>query len=87
MKTKLLKKIRKQYSIVYYPARGVYEIEYPHSDLTIHFIESLHEKSCVSSDKTLQGAKDKLMIVVRHIYYKHSRKYKLSQVKHKVWYK
>jgi len=87
MKTKLLRRIRKQYSIVYYPARGIYEIEYPHSDIRIGFIEDLDKTSCVRFDKTLQGAKDKLMIVVRHTYYKHSRKYKLSQVKHKVWYK
>ena len=85
MKTKLLKKIRKQYSIVYYPYKKYYEIDYPEKGLMSSWGYYLDEKFS-DTHRTLQGAKDSILNLVKMKYYKYSKKYKLEQIKQKVWH-
>lgn len=91
MKTKLLKKVRKQYSIVYYPNTGWYKITHPHSDLSLIYLECFETKESredggVTKSKTYHGAVDKLLKIVRSNYSKYTRKYKMSKINYKVWY-
>lgn len=85
MKTKLLKKIRKQYSIVYYPHTCTYEVLYPEKD-TFRDIYKICYRELRTNPKSFNEAKDHLMTIVRSKYYRYTRKHKLSQIKQKVWY-
>ena len=78
MKVKLLKRVRKQYSIVYYPSRDVYEVKHPHSWTRIYPL--------VTTQKTFESATTVLKSIQHRIYGKHTRKHKQSKINYKVWY-
>ncbi len=78
MKVKLLKKVRKQYSIVYYPIRKVYEVKHPHYWARIYPL--------VTTQKTLESAMTVLKSILHRIYGQHTRKHKQSKINYKVWY-
>lgn len=82
MKTKLLKKVRKRFIIDFYPNQNIYEI----TDKQEEYI-SLAWYGRNHTHDTLDSAIETVRDIVRGQYYKRSRKYKLSQVKKKVWYK
>jgi len=87
MKTKLLKKIRKQYSIVYYPDGMLVDGEYLY-----HKEEFVVHKSCrslwsVRGYNTKQSAINAILKEVRVKYAKYSRNYKKPNYKGiKVWH-
>lgn len=85
MKTKLLKRIRRDYKIYYYPERDTpYQVT---DDLEgSYFTCYLYLLVSTEWHKTLQDAKDNIMARVRIKYYEHSKAYKLSQIKKKVWH-
>ena len=87
MKTKLLRKIRKQYSIVYYPDGLLIDGEYlfHKNEFVVHktFRSSWYVKGYNSKILAL----DAIMKEVRLKYGKYSRKYKKPNYKGiKVWY-
>lgn len=84
MKTKLLKRIRRDYKIYYYPERYTpYQVT---DDLEGSNVSFLYLSVSAEWHITLQDAKDNIMARVKIRYYKHSRAYKLSQIKKKVWH-
>lgn len=86
MKIKLLRRIRKQYSIVYYPFEKYYSVEYDTKG-TLRDIHGWCYNNLLKRFDTLEEAKKALLHEFKKKYFKHSRKYKLKQVKHKVWYR
>lgn len=86
MKTKLLKYIRKNITIVEYIHRDKnrFEIIYPWGEYTISHIQMFALNNRVKYSDTLSKANSieearlKIMIVVRWIYAKHSKAYKLD---------
>lgn len=76
MKVKLLKKVRKQYSIVYYPSRKVYEVvfRYKNKDHVPHYWSNYND------------AYNWLLSILNCLYYKYTRKHKQSKINYKVWY-
>lgn len=95
MKAKLLKKIRKEFAINYYPHKVVkYEITFPFSQYSIALVVMTQFRykgegftNEYNTANSLEEAKYKLMYVVRFVYSEHSRLHKLRQIKEKVWYK
>lgn len=85
MKVKLLKKIRKQYSIVYYPYDKRYEIKHPDKYLYYRYLFP-NWTFTITLNKTKEQAISNLLKMLRLKYYKYSRKHKLSKVSIKVWH-
>lgn len=85
MKTKLLKKIRKQYSIVYYP-NGQEPHEFLHTyQFPVYYVSS---NDRASFKETKQECLDWILEKVRDRYKKYSVKYDKNKYKPiKVWYK
>lgn len=86
MKVKLLKKIRKRYSIYYYPNRGIYEVDYLTRG-TLRDIHGFYNNRLNYPFESIQDAKDAILKKVKDKYHKYTRKHKQSQIKHKVWHK
>lgn len=88
MKVKLLKKIRKKYSIFYYPhgvegCDGVYYI----NKYVIHSKYELIPLGYHRDYNTLEEAKEGLLRLLRHKYKKYARKNNIIRKRIKVWYK
>lgn len=84
MKTKLLKKIRKQYSIVYYPNGWEPSEHYRVPPYPFYFVEG-KERGCIRETKN--ECIDWILRKVRDEYKKYSRKYNKNKYKGiKVWY-
>lgn len=88
MKTKLLKKIRKQYSIVYYPNGYKHDgCIFGKGKYLVYNIYWFRPTWLLPSYETKEKALDSLIRGVRQKYYKYSRKYNKNKYKGiKVWY-
>lgn len=83
MKTKLLKKVRREYSIHYYPHHSEHRYKVsPDIDYLMLILDN-EQREWFS---TKQAAKDEILRRVKSKYRKKSRAYKLSQVSQKVWH-
>lgn len=87
MKAKLLKKIRKQYSIVYYPNGFLYYGRLYHKDnFVVEYIYDIRHTRYLDSFNSKQDALNFILKSVRDKYEKYSRKYKKPNYKGvKVW--
>lgn len=92
MKTKLLKKVRKRFEIVYYPNGDRYN-DFPYivvNDTHLPIFKTLN--SFVLNDETdalgeaLKKAKSFLLCVIRKEYYKHSKIAKTNYNSIKLWH-
>jgi len=85
MKAKLLRKIRSRFEVFYYPNKESYNFEIIDNDEpTDKSLFWITEVGRLHSSK--QSAIDGVLIICRYVYHKHTRSYKLSQLKRKVWH-
>lgn len=88
MKVKLLKKIRKQYSIVYYPDGFLYNgYLYHNNQFVVKYIYNIRPTWHLDSFNSKQEAINFILNSIRNKYKKYSRKYKKPNYRGvKVWH-
>jgi hypothetical protein len=84
VKVKLLKKMRKRFSIDFYPNKDTeykYELVDLHSDPMEHYMLDIDY-----SHETRQSAINSILEIIRFKYYKYSVKHKRENISKKVWH-